>query len=135
MNPDHLTQNGNFHPPMSTSLHFLPRMLEIETYPINIVTTNTPNSKYPVLVYRNVLTGPMIDQSTDEAARKEHIKQLMEANNWRPEVSNIYQLIFGLSYSHSREFTAVLPLHIITLMFTKLTLYLRDHPVSVWDRM
>jgi len=77
----------------------------------------------------------MIDQSTDEAARKEHIKQLMEANNWRPEVSNIYQLIFGLSYSHSREFTAVLPLHIITLMFTKLTLYLRDHPVSVWDRM
>ncbi|SGZ56104.1 CIC11C00000000480 [Sungouiella intermedia] len=27
----------------------------------------------------------MIDQSTDEAARKEHIKQLMEANNWRPE--------------------------------------------------
>lgn len=62
-------------------------MTGIEQIPLDFVSHNTPNSKYPVLVYRNVLSGSMVDPSSDEALRQEHTKKLFQTNNWRAEVS------------------------------------------------
>lgn len=78
-------------------------MTEIEQIPLNFVSDNTPNSKYPVLVYRNVLSGPMVDPGLDEALRKEHTKKLFQTNNWRPEVSQchtLFSIIFSLFRHH-----------------------------------
>lgn len=73
-------------------------MNEIEQIPLDFVSENTPNSKYPVLVYRNVLSGHMVDPSLDEALRREHTKKMFQTNNWRPEVSHLHSIILHSIY-------------------------------------
>lgn len=60
--------------------------MNIEAHAVNFATKNAPNSKYPVLIYRNVLSEAMTDCKLTEAERESNTARLFEANHWTPDV-------------------------------------------------
>lgn len=60
--------------------------LSVETYQIDHVTDTTPNSKLPVLVYRNVLSPNMTDALLSEEERERNAGELFAKNHWTPDV-------------------------------------------------
>lgn len=60
---------------------------KIDVYPFNVLTDNTPNSKFPVLVYRNVLNPKVIDEARSEKEYQDQLNKLLVANRWDALVS------------------------------------------------
>ncbi|KAK6205321.1 uncharacterized protein RJT21DRAFT_124472 [Scheffersomyces amazonensis] len=57
----------------------------IETYSCNFHTDNTPNSKYPVLVYRNVLNKEFLNAATTEEDKVIQLNESLLPNGWSAE--------------------------------------------------
>lgn len=58
----------------------------IETHLISEITSTTPNSVFPILVYRNVLGKSMTDQSIPEIVRQKNVKSYFKNNDWEVDV-------------------------------------------------
>lgn len=61
-------------------------MPEIETYHVGNGSGYSPNSRLPVLVYRNVLSNKMTSPEVPEEEKREHIKTMLGKNSWEAEV-------------------------------------------------
>lgn len=83
----------------------------VEVHYLSKITSTTPNSVFPVMVYRNVLTSNMTDLSLSEKERQNNVDEMFKANGWKildtfasttvthyhPNVHEVYGVIRGSS--------------------------------------
>lgn len=83
----------------------------IEIHQLLTITSTTPNSVFPVLVYRNVLTKAMTDPAIPERQRQQEVNNFFKAHGWtvdntwpsvthnhyHPNVHETYAVIAGSS--------------------------------------
>lgn len=59
---------------------------QIKVFSVSNITKNTPNLVFPVLLYKNVLTEEMTNQSIPEKERQQKVEEFFNENTWRVEV-------------------------------------------------
>lgn len=55
----------------------------IEVYYLPRITSTTPNSVFPIMVYRNVLSSKMTDLSLSEKERQNNVDEMFMENGWK----------------------------------------------------